>query len=145
LQEDDPKLVEAMLKHCYHQTYDEVTVIDQDDKGVDIFDAKMFCFADKYQCRPLARDIAAYFEDTFKQDDDTDDLDLTLFPSLDIIYDLPAGSLLTVFQNMFQRAFVGKLPMYLKSPKFQELYQRRALLAFDCLDMIKQHYNLRAR
>ncbi|GAB7345683.1 hypothetical protein MBLNU457_3964t1 [Dothideomycetes sp. NU457] len=140
LEEDDSELVEAMLKHCYRQSYEDIVRDAVREKQSGTYSAKMFCLADKYQCRPLAVDIASYLEGClesyiFNGDD--------LLECLDVIYDLPTGSLVTVFQDAFRRAFVEKLVFYLDSKDFQELYQRRVLLASDCLDIIRKHYHPR--
>lgn len=136
LEEDDPNLVEAMLKHCYRHSYEDCRMLEL--PCISISDAKMFCLADKYQCRALALEIATHFERN------SDKLVWSkTFAFLDIIYALPAGSLVTVFRDMFRRDFTKELPYCLQQPEFQRLCQRHPLLACDCLDMINTQHLLK--
>ncbi|GAB7339106.1 hypothetical protein MBLNU457_5780t2 [Dothideomycetes sp. NU457] len=137
LEEDDPDLVVAMLEHCYSHDYAMVRTAHCNDKKSHIFDAEMFRLADKYQSHILAEDNASFIEAASKnRDHEWFLLSGHFFEALDLIYDLPSGSLLVVFRKMFKRAFARHLVLLLKNADFRELYGKHHNLAADCVDIV---------
>jgi len=136
LEDDKPEHVLAMLEHCYPYDDEDVRRRHWDQKNL-IFDAEMLCLADKYQCKPLAEHIAAYFRKLGDQYNLSSLVNgQSLVDALDLIYSLPSGSLLDMFREHFWSDFKNLL---LRRPGFKDLYKKHHVLAQDVIVMLADH------
>ena len=106
-----------------------------------IFDAQMFCLADKYEIDSLAEDILVMFE---YASNDTEPLNYhALCEALDQIYILPAGSFVDKFREMFRPCFKFHVPEMVREVQFKSLHTKYHMFASDCLLVLGEIDELR--
>ena len=142
LEGDDPKLVSAMLVHCYSQDYPAVQKAYRGSQGL-VFDAQMLVLADKYVCPTLAKDIEAGFVRELSGRSLYELQALNGLAALDAFYCLPSGSLAGGTQKAFLQHTVHTLPLILPGSignaefsEFSKLLTKHPQLGSDHLQSI---------